>query len=289
MNNIKKWLLYSGYIIAATVFLLYFLFPSDAVKKYITYNIKKANPDLNIIINNINPVFPPGLKFHDVSLYRSNDPLFDADQIKISPRLLSFFSPNSTYFFKGKSYEGVLEGRAVFTKSTPAPQITIDANLSDIHIEEITPIQNLSGHMISGVLDGKLTYNGNKKLLGKVKADLRISDSKIELLTPVFDLENLTFRNIEAEMVLDNQKLHIKQCIMKGNQMDGRISGFVIMKDPLCKSVLNLTGTINPHSLFLGGLNEGLTSILFPKKKSGKSGFSFKIRGTFDKPRFSLN
>ena len=60
MKNAGKWLLCSIYIIVITALFIYYLFPSDAVKKYIAFNLNRANPELNITIDNIKPVFPSG-------------------------------------------------------------------------------------------------------------------------------------------------------------------------------------------------------------------------------------
>ncbi len=92
MNNIKKKLLYLSYIIAAFIFFLYILFPSDAVKTYIEHKLGGINPDLSISIDNINPVFPPGVRLNTVSFYYIRSLLLDAETIKIVPRIFSVFS-----------------------------------------------------------------------------------------------------------------------------------------------------------------------------------------------------
>ena len=53
MNNAKKYFLYASYIIAAFIFFLYILFPSDAVKKYVENRIQLVKFNLIGAIANV--------------------------------------------------------------------------------------------------------------------------------------------------------------------------------------------------------------------------------------------
>ena len=287
MINTKKWLGYAIFIIALTAFFLYYLFPSETAENYIAINVQKANPDLKITINQINPTFPPGLKFRDVSLYYLNNSLLDAELVKVTPQIISLIRPKTTFFFKGKFYQGITEGKVDIFGINPYSQIIIEAILSGIQIKDIHAIQNLSDFKISGILAGKVTYNKNKKQDQIISADLNISDSKLDYTIPILDSNSITFRTIKIDIECNKMRLILNKCIMKGNQIDASISGLIATKNPLGKSVLNLTGTIKPHQAFLANMGKGFIDILFPKKKPGKSGFSFMIDGTFDKPGFS--
>ena len=287
MNNLKKLLLYFMYIIVVTALCIYYLFPSDAVKRYIAFNLNHANHELNITIDNIKPVFPPGLRLYNVSLYRLSNLLLEAKQIKITPGLLSLFRPKTTFFFKAEAYEGLLEGRA----DIMANKLMINADLSGVRTKDMSVVQNLSNHKmlgrkISGMLSGKVTYTGNREFAGTVNAKLTLSNCEVELVTPVFNLESFSFESIAAEVAMNNQKIQINECIIKGNQADGRISGSVNLKNPLGKSVLNLTGTIKPHHLLVENMQN-----IFPVKsllKIGEGGLPIKLYGTIDQPCFSL-
>ncbi|MFV9646708.1 MAG: type II secretion system protein GspN [Desulfobacterales bacterium] len=282
MHNLKKRLLYFMYIIVVTALFIYYLFPSDAVKKYIAFNLNRANPELNITIDNIKPVFPPGLRLYNVSLYRLSNLLLKAKQIKITPGLLSLFRPKTTFFFKAEAYEGLLEGRA----DIMANKLMINADLSGVRTKDMSVVQNLSNRKISGMLSGKVTYTGNREFAGTVNAKLTLSNCEVELLTPVFNLESFSFESIVAEVAMNNQKIQINECIIKGDQADGMISGSVNLKNPLGKSVLDLTGTIKPHHLLIENLQKS-----FPVKsllKTGKSCLPIRLYGTIDQPGFSL-
>ncbi len=295
MNNSKKRLLYFIYIIAVTALFIYYLFPSDAVKKHLAFNFNRANPDFNIKIEFIKPAFPPGLTLYNVSLYHLNDLLFDVKQIKIIPDLLSLFSTKMTFSFKGKTYEGILEGNGALIKKSgiknpgikniDGRKIILKTKLYGINIKNISALQRLAGREITGILDGSFSFD-NRKSTGILRADINISDCEVELLLPVFDLKRVAFTDIKTKAVINNKKIQINECIIKGSQADGRISGSVNLKNPPGQSVLNLTGTIKPHNLLIENLQKS-----FPVKsllKSGEDGLSVRLSGTIDQPGFSL-
>jgi len=287
MNNTRKWLPYFLFILGVTAFFIYFLFPSDKIKSFITVHFNKTYPGINISVDHVKPAFPPGLTLYNVNFYHTHDPLFKMEQIKIAPGLLSLFRSKIIFCFKGSAYTGMLEGKGEFTKN--GPEVMIDGKLSGIRIKEISAIKDFIGRNISGVLDGNFTYRNQKGSGDNLKAELIISNGQLELLTPLFQLENLPFKKITAELAMKNMNLNIKKCIIHGDQMDGSISGSVTLKNIPGQSYLKLSGTIKPHPLFLEELENDLSANLLPKKIFGKNGIHIRIYGTLDNPRFFLN
>ena len=100
MKNIPKWLLYSIYILVATVFFIYYLFPSDKVKNYIASGFNGLNSNVNISIDHVRPAFPPGLKLYKVNFYHMDNTLLETEQIKVVPNLLSLFRSKGIFFLK---------------------------------------------------------------------------------------------------------------------------------------------------------------------------------------------
>jgi type II secretion system protein N len=287
MNNTRKWLPYFLFILGVTAFFIYFLFPSDKLKNYITVHVNKTYPGINIKVEQVKPAFPPGLRLYNVNFYHIHDPLFKMEQIKISPGWLSLFRTKIIFFFKGSAYTGMLEGRGEFTKNTP--ELMIDGKLSGIRIKEISAIKDVIGRNISGVLDGNFTYRNEKESGKDLKAELVISNGQLELVTPLLQLESFAFKKITAELAMNNMNLTIKKCIITGDQMDGTISGSVTLKNTPGQSYLKLSGTIKPHPLFIEKLENDLPANLLPKKIFSKNGVKIRIYGTLDNPRLFLN
>jgi type II secretion system protein N len=287
MSNTRKWLPYFLFIIGVTAFFIYYLFPSDKIKTYITVHFNKTYPGITIAVDHVTPAFPPGLRLYNVNFYHAHDPLFRMEQIKIAPGLLSLFRSKIIFFFKGSAYTGILEGKGEFTKNTP--EVMIDGKLSGIRIKEISAIKDVIGRNITGVLDGDFTYRNKKESGNDLKAELIISNGQLELVTPLLQLESLAFKKITAELALKNMNLNIKKCIITGDQMDGSISGSVTLKNTPGQSYLKLSGTIKPHPLFLEKLGNDFSANLLPRKIFGKNDVHIRIYGTLDNPRFFLN
>ena len=291
MNNTKKIFLYISYIIAAFVFFLYILFPSDAVKTYIEHKLCGINPNLSISIDNINPVFPPGVRLNTVSFYYIRSLLLDAETVKIVPGIFSVFSSKTDFSFKGVAYDGIIKGKAEIEGN--AGHIIIDADLSGIQIKDIPAIKipasiEKEKYKISGILDGKLTYSNNKGSGRAMEAKLSISECRIKLKEPVFNHENFTFSKIETDLSTVKERLHIKSCTIEGDKVNASLSGSIVTKKNLGSSVLNLKGKIKLKPLFFGNMKKNLLASIFPEKMSGNSSFSFKIGGTFNNPEFNL-
>lgn len=291
MNNTKKIFLYVLYIIAAFVFFLYILFPSDVVKTYIENKLGGINPDLSISIDNINPVFPPGVRLNTVSFYYIRSLLLDAETVKIVPGIFSVFSSKTAFSFKGVAYDGIIKGKAEIEGN--AGHIKIDTDLSGIQIKDIPAIKITAGvekeiYKVSGILDGKIIYSNNKGSDRVMGAKLGISDCRIKLKEPVFNHETFIFSKVEADLATVKKRLQIKSCTIEGDKVNASLSGYIVTKKNVGSSVLNLKGKIKLKPLFLGNMKKNLLASIFPEKMSGNSSFSFKIGGTFNNPEFTL-
>ena len=289
MKTKKKWLLYLLFVLILTASFIYYLFPTDQIKNYITFHLNQTHPEINITIDRIKPAFPPGVRLYNVTIYQLNDVFLSLGQIKIVPDLLSLFRSKVIFFFNAKTCDGMIDGRGELARNTSFGGVNVDAKFSEIQITKMDGLQSLNSRKISGVLDGRLTYRVENESGENLRATLTISDCEIDLLNPFFMLESVTFNTIEADIEVKNRKLQFKQCSLQGNQMDGSIAGSVILEKPLGKSILKLVGTMRPHQTFLAKLEKDIPKNLLPKKIYSKYGLPIKFRGTIEKPSFSLN
>ena len=209
------------------------------------------------------------------------------EDLTVSPKLTSLFDDNATFSFRGNAYAGKIEGHVDVSKKTPDRRVDIGVNLSGIQLKNITLLRKLIGRNVSGILNGKIAFNG-KDLSGTGKAKIVMSECRVELQAPLINLSELAFINIETDIDFKNQQFKINQCLFKGQQMDGKLSGTITLKNPPGKSLLNITGMIKPHHFFLADLRKSLPANLFPQKRPGSSGFPIRIMGTIEKPGFSL-
>ncbi len=285
MKISKISLIYTAYIIGITGLFLYYLFPSDAVKTYLTYRLSLGNPDITVTIDRVSPVIPPGINLHDVGIAHQNEALVDLDSLKIMPAILSLFSDKATVNFKGQVYAGTFSGRAELDVDAVGPKVNCDGKIAGIQVQGIPALKRLPADKISGVLNGNFTYANagpNRSMAGK----LTLSQCRIDLNKAVFNLKSLEFRDIDADLMLKNDTLNIKHTSARGNQLDADLSGTIGLTG---KTALNLSVSLTPHHLLLAKIEKVLPMDLLRDKKAGKSAIEFKIDGTLDEPDFSLN
>ena len=288
MKISKQLLLYAIYIIGITGFFLYYLFPSNTLKSYLEYRLSQGNPNITVTIDRVSPVLPPGINLHEVDIVHHNEALIDLDNIKIMPGILSLFSDKTTMNFKGRVNGGTFRGRAELDDNSGSQAIKCAGTVSGIQVLGIAALQRLPADKISGVLNGNFTYANsgpNRSLEGK----LTLSQSRIELNKAVFSLKSLEFRDINADLILNNDTLTIKQTSARGNQLDADLTGTILLSGQADRSALDLSVSVTPHHLLLAKIEKTLPMDLLRGEKAGKGPISFNIDGTFAEPGFSLN
>jgi type II secretion system protein N len=285
----KITLLYTAYIVGLTIFFLWYLFPSDTLKDYLAYRLGQVNPDIDVTVDRISPVLPPGLKLHEVYISHQNMALFEVESLKIMPALGSLFSDTTTIDFKGRFYEGTLSGRAEISAAPEGRGIKVDSNFSGIQVQQMSALQQLSDHDIAGRLGGNIVYT-NGRTSGKLSGNLNMTNCRLELAAAIFNQDLFEFKNIATDLALQNRTLVISGFKATGNQLDLSLNGKVqLNKSEPAKNALNLTGTVTPHHVFMAKIEKDIPLNLLRKKNSGQKAISFKINGTLDDPGFSLN
>ena len=282
-------MLYTAYIIGITVFFLWFLFPSDTLKAYLAHRLTQRNSDVTVTIGRIKPILPPGISLQDVGVAGQGMPAIRLASLKVMPELRSLFSDRITLNLKGRIYQGRLSGRVQLEGGSPKSGLKIDGELAGIQLQQFSLLKQLSEHEISGSLNGTFTYTDaqpNPSLSG----NLSLTNCRVLLTAPVFSQKSFDFKDIRAELTLQNNLLRINKFNAKGNQLDLDLAGnmALIAGDPAA-SKLNLTGTVTPHHLFLAKIEKDIPLNLLRSRKTGSTAISFRVDGTMDEPGFSLN
>jgi type II secretion system protein N len=289
MKPSKKTVLYTAYIISVTIFFLWYLFPSDTLKEYLASRLTRGKSDVSVTIDSLRPILPPGIKLQDVVITRQSKTLIKLASLNVMPELRSLLSDKTVVNFESRAYQGRLGGRAELGDGRQGKGLKIDGNFAGIQLQQISVLKQLSEHEISGVLDGTFTYadtSPNRSLTG----NLTLTNCRILLATPVFSQKSFEFKNIEADLTMQDNTLVIKQLNAKGNQLDLHLAGNVGFNgtDP-AENKLDLTGTVTPHHAFLAKIGNDIPVDLLRNKKAGSTAISFRVDGTMDEPGFSLN
>ncbi len=131
MTKGKQRYLFILYILAIALVFSYLLFPSAAMKEYLAAQVIKVNPTYHLNIATLTPSLPPGFLLKGVQLFQQNGLVFTADSLKVSPKWLSLFSSKRGLKFRGKAYQGELNGVLSSVKTEKGKYPSLNADFTD--------------------------------------------------------------------------------------------------------------------------------------------------------------
>lgn len=288
MSRSKKRLLYTGYIILATLFFLYYLFPAEDVKDYLLFHANQVDPHVKVAIEDLEPSFPPGLLLRQITIYYRDKPLFKFEKLKVVPGVLSLVKRQLTAYYNGNLYDGSVQGKVAFPLRKNS-RLFAAAELSGINLGSVMALREIIPHRLFGMLSGALTYERvEKNNTVSAESDLQLKECGIEFNTPVYGLDHIDFNEIDAGFVLKGRRLKIERITGAGKDLDAVVSGSVMIRQEMNKSILNVEGEISPQPSLMDRMGRLAHMKNFIKSRSGTRGIGFRLRGTPDNPRFSL-
>jgi type II secretion system protein N len=287
MGSFQKILLYIAFTAVMAVVFLYLLFPADSLRAYIQAQIEKNAPDVSVEIGQVSATFPPGIKLANILCEYQELALVTANQATVRPALLKLLGSEKVVNFNLDTSEGRIDGRGVMQVGKQSA-VSVEAEIDRLALQEIAALRAIPEYIITGLLSGKVTYRATQGRSGNGEADLVATDARLELVNPMFGLESFNFTSVEAQLNLSPRRLQLRRCNLKGNEVDGEISGSVMLRTPMDQSRLNLSGVLRPHAEFMAKLQTTLPVALLGGKNIGQKGLPFRITGTIDKPGFSL-
>jgi len=287
MKNIKKSFFYIAYTLVAIGCFLYLLFPSETFKGVVSAYLLETLPDYQIQIDRLKPVLPLGLGFEPVTVLQNNLMRAQIDRLNVTPRLTSLLSSRKRINFRGKAYQGILKGHVDVNTSDRSTQTDVFLKLADIQLADIVYLQQRLGRKLSGFLNGDLDLLDNNGPKRSIKGKLDFADVKIELSNPIINIQEVSFDLVEAEFNVNKQVFSLKRLEAKGGQVEGSLTGTVMIRKPIGTSRINLRGSFVPQPVLLASVKDILPGNFF-KSQTGDKGMPVRIYGTIDKPRFSF-
>ena len=287
MKNFKKWLFYIAYTLVAMGFFLYFLFPSETIKGAVSTYLLKTIPGYQIQIHGLQPVLPLGLGFESVKVLKSDSLWAQIDRLNVMPRMSTLLSSQRTINFRGKAYQGALGGHIDVNETDKSTQTDIFLKLAEIQLADITQLQERLGRKLSGFLNGDLDLTDTNGPSRSIKGKLDLTDVRFELSNPIINLQEVALNIVEAEFTVNKQVFSLKRLEAKGGQVEGRLTGTVMIRKPMGKSRINLRGSFFPQEVLLASFQDILPANLF-KQQMGDKGMPIRIYGTIEKPKFSF-
>ncbi len=286
MSRTKVVLLYAGYSILSIVFFAYYLFPAEEVKNHVGAYLRQKAPGMDVEIGDVRPAFPPGVTFRNVSLYYQSQVVLDAKKLTLSLGWRTILGKEIPLVFQCQAYEGSISGDAVISREKSG-RFSAEARLNDIQLQDMTSLKKWIPHDLSGKLGGSILLALDGATDRSAQANVRLTGAGIEFVDPYYGIDQLAFNEIEAGLTLTNNRLTIDRFKTKGADVDGSITGSIVIRNPADNSLLNLSGEALPQPLLLDKLRHKLPldALL---KNTGKKSIAFRIDGTPKNPKFSL-
>jgi type II secretion system protein N len=287
MKPATKIFLYIVFGLVSLVIFLYLRFPSEMVKYALEDRIQKVDPKASLEIDRISPAIPPGLKLEPLSVRYADQPIIRLDFLKITPSLFNMFSNTGRYSYRGDIGSGDLRGRFATEVKNDRIQSKITLNLNRVPLNYLDILHQWKGYKSDGELDANIAFDSSRGG-GTANVDLEISPARIAFDPPLMGVSALDFNQLKGQLVLTRRMLQIKNCDGVGNQIDGKITGSIVFRDPIEESRMSLSVTVKPRQEFLSDHKNDMIGGLLSSANAQKRGIVFRITGTINNPRYVI-
>ena len=287
MKPATKIFLYIVFGLTALVFFLYFRFPSEMVRHALDERLRQTQPKVRLEVERVNPTVPPGLKLELLSLSYADLPVIRLDFLKITPNLFYLLSDSGRYTYRADIGSGELKGRVVNDIENNRPQSKITMTLNRVPLQYIEILNHWKGYKADGELDANIAYDSSKGG-GTADINLEISPARIAFDPPLMGISGLDISQLTGQLVATQRMLQIKNCNVTGNQIDGKITGSIVFREPIEESRISLSLTIKPQQEFLADHKDDMIGGLLSSPNAQKRGVVFRITGTINNPRYVI-
>jgi type II secretion system protein N len=286
MKRLRAGLAYSFYVVVLGAFFVYFLFPAEAVNRYIVARAAAVRPDVRLTIDDVAPVLPPGLKLQRVTIAQNNVELLRAPEVRLYPRWLSLLGNRPSLEYTAVAGLGKIRGAASVSGSETGRQIRMDADLQSVRMEKLGMLRPFADYRLEGAISGKIRYFKGRKQTADVR--MTVSGVSVAPSRPVLGLRKLRFDNVRTEATLEERNLKVSRVTLTGEQINGELTGNVVLGRRLADSRLSLEGTLQLNLRGSGAQPSSRTGGSDGGELSLAGRVPVRIRGTLANPRVSL-
>lgn len=281
----KRVLAYAAYAFAVAAIFAFLLFPDRAVRDLVEKSAGHIHPDMTVRLADVDLSLLPGVNLQNLSIFFGDQHYGDVRYLRVSPSFLTLLGARRVFLFKGRILEGGLKG--VCRQDRKTGKWTFDMTFSKVGLEDMEFLKRLSPQKLAGTADGRIEgeFDGRQ---ATIRSDLVLSNVEMALKTPVLSIETLGFERIEATVAKNGERVRIERCIGKGKQLDGELSGDILVRRPYGQSSLRLRGFFKPQSALVATLGKSLPVDMMLGKNAGDKGFPIQLTGTLADPGFFL-
>jgi|GEM_PF-6987316 len=280
----SAWLFYLLYIPGITLLFLYWQFPATHLKTFIIQQANQALPGLRLTFDRLSPaLLPPAMEIHQI----------DVDAPPYAHARIQYASIHPIWHRLARAQAAiqieawVQDGRLTADLISGLPPRIDRLIVSDFPLNAIKWGPALLLKPTSGMLEATASYTfTNNQHSGR--ATLGLSKLQINLPQLVPGLDTLAFSLASAEIEWTGPSVQIHACRFSGRQIDGNISGKIMINRLLPNSRLQLSGDIKLHPELIAAVGKSMLQMVFPGKSLTSGPIPYTISGTADRPTFRV-
>jgi type II secretion system protein N len=288
MKRNAKFALYGLYSLLAVLFFLYVRFPSETVQGLISTRLAQIDPLIRISSQTVRPTLGAGLRFEPLTVTYADMPLFTVESFRVTPKLFALLRGHNNYDFSAPMGGGTVKGRIETFPDAQKPQTKISANLSSVSVEALEMFAQWPAYTPSGNLNAAIEYDHRRGADAAAKLNFEITPAQVAFTPPLMGLAQLDFTKIQAEMSLSSRMLQIRRWEATGPQVESRVSGSIVLRQPLGASRVTLACTVKPQAGFLAEHKNDMLGGLLASANAQNRGMIFRISGTLDNPSYVM-
>jgi len=291
----KRCLQYILFAVIASIWFLYYTFPAEEFANHLENIADRSGLGYTLTIDRVKPSFPATILLTGCRVLEKNregNDVFEAEEIRLTPKIWSIINGTKRFVFDCRAYNGRIHGSMLFKEKIPGP-FDSEIELEAIDLGVYQGLLKEVSYRLAGILNGNITYNGRSGSAtgASGKAVMKLTDSRIQLSQPFFDAGSMNLKDITLEMTLNQEKMTTEIEMLAGD-LQGRLSGTVVLRKDLLQSSLTLRGMIEPTDEFLRenpGLRDSL-QLISSRRASNRGGkqFNLTVSGTLRELRYTL-
>ena len=289
MKNKKLILFYITWGMLSTLFFIYILFPQALLKEVVTQAVQSQNKDITLSFDTVTPILPPGLRMSDVNVAYTGTPLFQANHIDVKPGLVSLVTEKKKVGITADALGGFWEADIGYKAASGTTELDVFADIKEVHLEELPVRDLLFGYGVQGLLSLKGEGNMLNRLIKTGNCQMMMTDVVVDINNRLPGLKSLTFQKIDMQAEIRDNRLELTKGDISGKEANGTLSGFITIKFPFSRSILDIRGTVRPQPDFIKNISRRLPMGLLFSKMSMKKGIPFFIQGTIAEPDVDLD
>jgi type II secretion system protein N len=275
------WIAYAFWGLLCFLVFSHLLFPYETLGRRILYTFQE---EANLIVRSSEPVKRVlGIQWARVDILSPNHEAFPPIQIEdwvIQLRPLSLFMGQLSLTSHGTFMGGSFQTNLVMERKGQHGRGRWDG----VRLDRF-PLFWMEGASVNGVANGTVLW----KRVGQGfdgETSFEVQGGGIENLSlGGFTLPSLDLGRIEGRMVLKDEKIELEEISAEGGDLRGRLTGQVLLKDPLIRSRLACRLELEPSETLVN--RYPVIKALIGGEQGQSSALLMAIGGTVETPRIA--